>query len=459
MRIRAVALASLCIASLIAGTLAPEGASAMDSSSTGSWYDATARSQSFWKDAAKRAQPVEFVVSGADSRDLRNSRHFLDDSPEPKAGPVALAGEPPSQTSYKVTGTTRRSRLGSGTKYQSHVSYQRAEITDPTVYPYVTHGRVFMEYPDGIGFCSGTIVPDQQEDLVLTAAHCLVDPETGRVPDAIAFAPGYRLGNAPYGLWNATAFGVTEQWEISVAGGYPDARYDVGAIEIASDWQGVTVGQAFGTRGIQFNQDWRQDFTSFGYPMETPFDGERLFSCRSDVGFQDTNYPSAPYTTGMGCDMTEGSSGGGWVIGDGFINSVVSHSFDSHPEVQFGPYFGSSAQAFYEAASGIDLPGADPVTHRVSVSLSLRKHLVAKGSLGAPDGYLACTRAAPVRIYKRTSTGSWRFIKGTISNDYGRYSMRIPDRRGRYRVSSPAGEVDDLNRCAATRSVVRTHSH
>lgn len=455
MRIRAVALAGLCVVLGAAATLAPAAASVTNESSTGSWFDVEPRSQSFWEAAAKDARPIGRMQSENSSRgDLWSS------SDAPAGAPVALAGQPPSATAYSVRGTIRRSDVF-GIQRQSHVPYTRTEIADPTVYPYVTHGRLFMHYSNGTGFCSGTIVPDQEESLVITAGHCLIE-EDRIVPEGISFAPGYRLGEAPFGYWNATSFGVIDQWDSSTANGNGDTRFDIGAIKIAPDAQGVTLGDAFGWRGIQFNQHWQQTFASFGYPGDPPFDGERLYSCRStSQDYDNTMFSSGPYPIAMGCDMTPGSSGGGWVMGEGFVNSVVSYSRLDHSETQFGPYFGSAAQAFYENVSGIDLPDApaEPVTHQVTISLSLRRHLIAKGALGPPDGYLACTRGAPVAIFKKKATGGWRFIKGTTSNDYGRYRMRLPDKPGRYVVHSPEGPVDDLNRCAETSSIVRRHSH
>jgi hypothetical protein len=58
----------------------------------------------------------------------------------------------------------------------------------------------------------------------------------------------------------------------------------------------------------------------------------------------------------IGCDMTGGSSGGGWVItdgsGNGNVNSVNSYKYGIEPEVMFGPYFDSTTQAMFNSAQG-----------------------------------------------------------------------------------------------------------
>ena len=43
---------------------------------------------------------------------------------------------------------------------------------------------------------------------------------------------------------------------------------------------------------------------------------------------------------GIDCDMTGGSSGGGWIAGGG-VASVNSYGYSTLPNVMFGPYQGS----------------------------------------------------------------------------------------------------------------------
>ena len=54
---------------------------------------------------------------------------------------------------------------------------------------------------------------------------------------------------------------------------------------------------------------------------------------------------------GIDCDMTGGSSGGGW-IANGSVVSVNSYGYTTLPNVMFGPYQGSVAQSLYTQAAG-----------------------------------------------------------------------------------------------------------
>ena len=53
---------------------------------------------------------------------------------------------------------------------------------------------------------------------------------------------------------------------------------------------------------------------------------------------------------GIGCDMTGGSSGGGWIVG-GNLYSVNSYGYSNQPDVMFGPYLDGVAQSVYNAAA------------------------------------------------------------------------------------------------------------
>jgi V8-like Glu-specific endopeptidase len=402
-----------------------------------------------------RAKPISWTPDiGALSRSLTAA-------PEVQAPPVSIAPRAPS--------TTEKSQLSRSIRpsFQTHIPFTRTEIPDPTVYPFVIQGKVFLDHGNALGLCSGTVVTSNNQSVVMTAAHCLVDPVTGATPQAIAFAPGYQLNNAPFGLWEADAFGVTLEWANSA--GSPagaDPRYDIGAFVVGRDANDQAIGDLLGTRGITFNQPPFQLFDSFGYPAAAPFDGERLFLCDSSTSDLSDLFP-APQPHGIGCDMTPGSSGGGWILNDSFVNSVNSFKLVDHPNVMYGPQFGTSAQDLYNLASDYDgsEPPPDPTTHRMTVGINLSGHLVISGTMRAKDGYKPCTRGAPIKIFKKKLSSSkrprgGRLVRKAETNFQGKFRAgNVPDKPGYYYVKSPAGSVDDANLCSATKSAVKAHRH
>ena len=53
---------------------------------------------------------------------------------------------------------------------------------------------------------------------------------------------------------------------------------------------------------------------------------------------------------GLACNMTGGSSGGGW-IQNGSLSSVTSLGYTGVKNILWGPYFGSTIQAVYNTAA------------------------------------------------------------------------------------------------------------
>lgn len=70
----------------------------------------------------------------------------------------------------------------------------------------------------GAPFCTASIVPSPQGDLLITAAHCL-----GKVPATdITFAPFYHAGIKPFGVWRVTGQVFAPGW---FPGGDPNADF------------------------------------------------------------------------------------------------------------------------------------------------------------------------------------------------------------------------------------------
>jgi IPT/TIG domain len=90
--------------------------------------------------------------------------------------------------------------------------------------------------------------------------------------------------------------------------------------------------------------------------------------------------------------------------------------------------------------------------HSRSISISLRRHLVVRGTVSA-GGFDACAEDALVRI-RRFVDGAWRTIATTHTNDDGFYRVRVPDRPGRYRALAPRQTLGDSDICGRALSRV-----
>jgi hypothetical protein len=204
------------------------------------------------------------------------------------------------------------------------------------------HGKVFFSDRSANYVCSGTALTSGNESVVWTAGHC-VNEGPGAFYRNWAFVPAYKDGARPYGTWTARTLLTTAAW-----GQGGDLSYDLGAAVMKTSG-GQTLTDTIGSRGAGFNRAAEQHYLAHGYPAAPPFTGGRMFICESELGTRDTS--ANPPTMGIGCDMTGGSSGGGWVVGNDVL-SVNSYGYRTQPNVMYGPYQGPVAQQLYASAAG-----------------------------------------------------------------------------------------------------------
>jgi V8-like Glu-specific endopeptidase len=216
------------------------------------------------------------------------------------------------------------------------------EIPPPyTSQPTSTNGKVFFTDGGSNFVCSGTALLSGNSSTVWTAGHCVHDGASGFHTNW-AFVPGYADGSRPFGTWAARSLFTTAGW----AGG--DLSFDLGAA-VVSPQGGSELTEVVGGRNVIFNYNRNQRYQAHGYPAAPPFNGQRLWVCDSPLRFNDTS--ANPPTMGIDCDMTGGSSGGGWIAGSS-VASVNSYGYRSLPGVLFGPYQGTVAQSLYTQAAG-----------------------------------------------------------------------------------------------------------
>lgn len=95
-----------------------------------------------------------------------------------------------------------------------------------------------------------------------------------------------------------------------------------------------------------------------------------------------------------------------------------------------------------------------PTTHDRSVTLTLKKHLVAKGQVNS--AFAACESGVKVKI-QRNKNGNWKTIATDTTSGNGNYKKQIADKKGRYRSIVPKFSPDADNTCSKDVSPVKKH--
>ena len=388
-------------------------------------------------------------------------------APMPVIQPADLHANTPAMGEPQVIeGADDRARYSSGSDESNEtwasrrpIPFTREEVVDPSVFPFAAHGMIFGSSPMGDFACSGTAVTSDNKSVVWTAGHCL--HLGGQMSAEVIFVPGYEkevLGEedameetAPYGVWPADLLLVPRQWQSN-----ENPLYDFGALRTTPNSAGALLGDVVPARGIAFNQHPTETLQSFGYPgmPSTKFDGEHLQTCLSQGSGRVWDGMMA-----MGCDMEQGSSGGGWVMRDEFVTSNVSGgNMRVWPNMAFGPYLGNAAKALYDQIRGgtavfpQPTPSspvtATPKTHRMKISLNLRDHLVASGRVTAPDGFTGCVKTAPVMLGKKRSDGVYYPVGKLLFTDAaGRFKTQLRDNKGSYIAIVEESAYDLSHRC------------
>ena len=229
-------------------------------------------------------------------------------------------------------------------------------------------GKVFFHMDGSDWQCSGSVASDGRAgySLVLTAGHCAYDETNGGFATNWMFMPAWDLqpatfstacSNSLYGCWTASALVVHSGF--ASAGGFNDqaTHYDFAFAVVGTGGKDnsqldAKVGSfplanlgsiATGTR-----------MYAFGFPAAGKYHGNDLTYCAGDI-IQDANNSNS--TWGLACDMTGGSSGGGWfanfneTTGSGNLGSLNSYGY-SGVKNMYGPKFNSNTQDVYTAADG-----------------------------------------------------------------------------------------------------------
>ncbi|MGB8213646.1 MAG: hypothetical protein WCE68_08815 [Anaerolineales bacterium] len=210
-----------------------------------------------------------------------------------------------------------------------------------TVYPNVWVGQLVFDAYGQDAYCSATVLDN---NVIVTAAHCVFDTTHNNWYSSWVFVPAYANGNEPFGEFPANDCWVLNKY-IALKGNYSITswtQYDVAVCSM--DTNGTdTLNDYVGYAGYTWNYNYDQSIFDLGYPFEDvhlnslPYPGEYLMQCEGETFQKSTG------VLGMGCDWGPGISGGPWLKGyslgdgatsgdgDGYVDSVNSGLYIGKP--------------------------------------------------------------------------------------------------------------------------------
>lgn len=195
-------------------------------------------------------------------------------------------------------------------------------------------GALFAGGIDGGHFCTAAVVRSEDRDVIVTAAHCLEDPDT------TVFAPGYRDGEAPYGTWQLTGVYVAPGW---TDGEDPDVDIAFATVAPVDAGSSERVEDLVGGFPVAARQPAGATVTVIGYPSseETPL------RCANTTAL------FSPTQRRIECPgLSGGTSGSPWLV-DGALAGVLGghEGGGTVPEISYSALMGDRAVELYREAS------------------------------------------------------------------------------------------------------------
>jgi V8-like Glu-specific endopeptidase len=195
-------------------------------------------------------------------------------------------------------------------------------------------------------FCTASVVASPDENLVITAAHCMMGRSLSPAGSVI-FAPGYHDGKFPYGRWAVRAKYVDSAWSkhqspnddvAFLVVGPPGWRIQkhTGAQTL---WTGAKLPQQVHVIGYPDSADLPITCTGLARPYDKGSLRQMVFDC---TGYTDGT-SGGPFLTDV-----SGRTGDGKVIGviGGYEQGGLK------PAVSYSAKFLASVAALYKTATG-----------------------------------------------------------------------------------------------------------
>jgi V8-like Glu-specific endopeptidase len=121
-------------------------------------------------------------------------------------------------------------------------------------------GALFLRQGNANHFCTASVVDSPGRDLLVTAAHCINSGKGGSYRQDIVFIPGYRDGEAPFGIWTVRQLLVAPQWANA-----SDPDFDVGFV-VLNSLGGRNIEDILGANRLGLDTSYQYLVRVTGYP-------------------------------------------------------------------------------------------------------------------------------------------------------------------------------------------------
>lgn len=222
-----------------------------------------------------------------------------------------------------------------------------------TLGPYVTVGKLFFKQRGSSYVCSAASI---RRYAIWTAGHCVHDGSNSSAgwSTDVVFVPAYLNNSRPRQTWSAKTVATSTYW---YSRGNPNGlRYDFGAAGLLKNGSSG-IGDIVGYLGFAWDWGYQQHWNDFGYPAQSPFNGETMHTCQASYAYSLSYGNIGPTTQAIGCDMTGGCSGGPWILQFGtnnYLNGDNSYRRSGYSKELNSPHFTSgtgSAKVLFDWAA------------------------------------------------------------------------------------------------------------
>lgn len=208
-------------------------------------------------------------------------------------------------------------------------------------------GTVFEKDDHGAHFCTASVVQSPGRNMLITAAHCAFDADAGKPVDDLVFAPDYRNGNEPTGLWKVNKVVVDDRWATS-----QDEDLDVAFLTVGPK-DGKNIQDVLGGNSLGTDRGFNNEVKITGYPTsrDTPI------SCQNrTTKFSDTQLR-------IQCTGFEGGTSGSPWLADydpkshtGTVIGVLGghEGGGDEDDVSYAAYFDNDIAKLYQRAQDED---------------------------------------------------------------------------------------------------------